>query len=130
MDGSPFRMSCGRRVVRSTCCPSRRVDFDNMALTLRALLGERALGLRARAGEDALDRPIGWVHPTELTDPQAFLEGGELLLTTGLALGDGTSPDYVRRLVEAGVARLGFGVGLSHDDVPRALVATAAEVGL
>jgi purine catabolism regulator len=57
-----------------------------MALTLRALAGERSLGLRVVAGAAALDRPIGWVHPTELTDPQAFLEGGELLLTTGLAL--------------------------------------------
>ncbi|MEC3980644.1 PucR family transcriptional regulator [Amycolatopsis sp. H20-H5] len=101
-----------------------------MALTLRALIAERALGLRARTGEGALDRSIGWVHPTELTDPQAFLEGGELLLTTGLALDERTSGDYVRRLVSAGVAGLGFGIGLSHEHVPAALVATAAEVGL
>ncbi|MEV5720161.1 PucR family transcriptional regulator [Amycolatopsis mediterranei] len=101
-----------------------------MALTLAGLAAERPLGLRVLTGEDVLDRPIGWVHPTELTDPQAFLEGGELLLTTGLALDEETSPAYVRRLVDAGVAGLGFGVGLSHDEVPRALVATAAEVGL
>ncbi|SFW92436.1 PucR family transcriptional regulator [Amycolatopsis australiensis] len=101
-----------------------------MALTLAGLAAERPLGLRVLTGDDFLDRPIGWVHPTELTDPQAFLEGGELLLTTGLALDEQTSPAYVRRLVEAGVAGLGFGVGLSHDEVPRSLVATAAEVGL
>lgn len=101
-----------------------------MARTLAGLAAERPLGLRVLTGSDLLDRPIGWVHPTELTDPQAFLEGGELLLTTGLALDEETSPAYVRRLVDAGVAGLGFGVGLSHDEVPRALVATAAEVGL
>lgn len=101
-----------------------------MALTLRALSVERSLGLRVRAAEAGLDRPIGWVHPTELTDPQAFLEGGELLLTTGLALDEDTSPDYIRRLVRAGVAGLGFGVGLSHQDIPLSLVDTAAEVGL
>jgi purine catabolism regulator len=101
-----------------------------MALTLRALAADRPLGLRVLTGEDLLDRPIGWVHPTELTDPQAFLEGGELLLTTGLALDEETSTAYVRRLVEAGVAGLGFGVGLSHDEVPHALVVTAADVGL
>ncbi|QKV76041.1 PucR family transcriptional regulator [Amycolatopsis sp. Hca4] len=101
-----------------------------MALTLAALAAERPLGLRVLTGEDVLDRPIGWVHPTELTDPQAFLEGGELLLTTGLALDEGTSPAYVRRLVDAGVAGLGFGVGLSHESVPRSLVETAAAVGL
>ena len=101
-----------------------------MALTLAGLAADRPLGLRVLTGDDVLDRPIGWVHPTELTDPQAFLEGGELLLTTGLALDEETSPAYVRRLVDAGVAGLGFGVGLSHDVVPRSLVATAAVVGL
>ncbi|MFG1641886.1 PucR family transcriptional regulator [Amycolatopsis sp. NPDC049252] len=101
-----------------------------MALTLRGLAADRPLGLRVLTGDAALNRPIGWVHPTELTDPQAFLEGGELLLTTGLALDEETSPSYVRRLVHAGVAGLGFGVGLSHDEVPATLVATAAEVGL
>ncbi|WIY03283.1 PucR family transcriptional regulator [Amycolatopsis mongoliensis] len=101
-----------------------------MALTLAGLAADRPLGLRVLTGDDLLDRPIGWVHPTELTDPQAFLEGGELLLTTGLALDEGTSPAYVRRLVDAGVAGLGFGVGLSHGFVPRSLVSTAAEVGL
>lgn len=101
-----------------------------MALTLAALAADRPLGLRVLTGDDVLDRPIGWVHPTELTDPQAFLEGGELLLTTGLALDEETSPAYVRRLVDAGVAGLGFGVGLSHSFVPRSLVSAAADVGL
>ncbi|WP_219145772.1 PucR family transcriptional regulator [Amycolatopsis sp. TNS106] len=101
-----------------------------MALTLAALVAERSLGLRVRAAEAGLDRAIGWVHPTELTDPQAFLEGGELLLTTGLTLDETTSPGYIRRLVDAGVAGLGFGVGLSHESIPRSLVDTAEEVGL
>ncbi|RSN36510.1 PucR family transcriptional regulator [Amycolatopsis sp. WAC 01416] len=104
--------------------------MDNMALTLAALVAERPLGLRVRAAEAGLDRQIGWVHPTELTDPQAFLEGGELLLTTGLALDETTSPGYIRRLVDAGVAGLGFGVGLSHESIPQSLVDTAEEVGL
>ena len=101
-----------------------------MALTLRGLVAERSLGLRVRAGEEALDRPIGWVHPTDLLDPTPFLEGGELLLTNGLTLDEDTAPDYVRRLVDAGVAGLGFSVGMSHDRIPAALVKTAAEVGL
>jgi purine catabolism regulator len=101
-----------------------------MALTLRGLAAERSLGLRVLAGAGGLDRPIGWVHPTELTDPQPFLEGGELLLTTGLALDEQSSPGYIRRLVDAEVAGLGFGIGLTHDRVPRSLVETAAEVGL
>ncbi|WP_037368760.1 PucR family transcriptional regulator [Amycolatopsis orientalis] len=101
-----------------------------MALTLRALAAEPALGLRVVAGEAGLDRPIGWVHPTELSDPRSFLEGGELLLTTGLTLYSATYAPYLRRLVDADVAGLGFGVGLSHAKVPDALVAVADEVGL
>ncbi len=123
-------MSGYRTVVRWPFCTNRGVELAVMALTLAALAADRPLGLRVLTGEDVLDQPIGWVHPTELTDPQAFLEGGELLLTTGLALDEETSPAYVRRLVAAGAAGLGFGVGLSHDSVPRSLVSTAAEVGL
>jgi PucR family transcriptional regulator, purine catabolism regulatory protein len=50
------------------------------------------------AGEAALDRPVRWVHITELTDPASFLKGGELVLTTGLPLP--TQPSLVRRYVD------------------------------
>jgi purine catabolism regulator len=99
-----------------------------MALTPRALAAE--LGLPVLAGDAALDRPIGWVHPTELADPVPFLEGGELLLTTGLTLDDDSAPGYVRRLAAVGVTGIGFGVGLSHEVVPGALVRAAAAAGL
>jgi PucR family transcriptional regulator, purine catabolism regulatory protein len=72
------------------------------------------------------------VHVSELADPTPFLEGGELLLTTGLALvQEGTDvADYVRRLAEAGVVGLGLGTGLSHPQVPPDLVAAAEDHGL
>ncbi|OFI36732.1 hypothetical protein BIU82_11650 [Arthrobacter sp. SW1] len=37
------------------------------------------------AGEAELDRPVRWVHIAEEADTSALLEGGELVLTTGLA---------------------------------------------
>ncbi|WP_199433848.1 PucR family transcriptional regulator [Qaidamihabitans albus] len=101
-----------------------------MALTLRELAGQGPLGLRVLAGEPALDREIAWVHPTELADPTAFLDGGELLLTTGLTIEGEPAADYVGRLVAAGVTGVGFGTGLSHDEVPPALVGAAATAGL
>ncbi|SER64098.1 purine catabolism regulatory protein [Lentzea xinjiangensis] len=94
-----------------------------MPITLHDLA--RSLGLPVLAGD--VSKPVAWVHGTELADPTPFLEGGELLLTTGLA---GTGPGYVRRLVRAGVVGLGFGTGLGHDVVPARLVAAAAEAGL
>ncbi|MGI5506794.1 PucR family transcriptional regulator [Lentzea sp. CA-135723] len=85
----------------------------------------RSLGLPVLAGD--VSRPVGWVHGTELADPTPFLEGGELLLTTGL---NALTPGYVERLVRAGVVGLGFGTGLSHDVVPAELVEQAERSGL
>ncbi|WP_258348913.1 PucR family transcriptional regulator [Saccharopolyspora gregorii] len=78
--------------------------------------------------EPAAERPLRWVTTSELTDPDRYLEGGELLLTTGLVRQDWAA--YVRRVDRAGVAALGFGTGLSHAEVPRALVEAARAAGL
>ena len=73
-------------------------------------------------------RLLRWVEPSELEDPTPYLPEGEFLLTAGLPfLGDGGSPGnvdaYVRRLVEAKVAALGFGIRPYFDAVPDSLVA-------
>ncbi|MEU0070003.1 PucR family transcriptional regulator ligand-binding domain-containing protein [Streptomyces sp. NPDC006332] len=49
-------------------------------------------------GVTRLDRPVRWVHITELTDPASFLKGGELVLTTGMPLPQDTAG--VRRYVD------------------------------
>jgi purine catabolism regulator len=101
-------------------------------LTVGDLAALPGLGLRVAAGADGLDREVRWVASAELVDPTPWLEGGELLLTTGLALDADPArlEAYVERLVERGVAGLGFGVGLSHATVPRALERAAARTGL
>ncbi|MCX5424307.1 PucR family transcriptional regulator ligand-binding domain-containing protein [Streptomyces sp. NBC_00078] len=53
---------------------------------------------RVVTGVTHLDRPVRWVHITELTDPASFLKGGELVLTTGMPLPD--DPAGVRRYVD------------------------------
>lgn len=68
-------------------------------------------------------RLLRWVEPSELEDPTPYLPEGEFLLTAGLPfLGDGGSPAcvdaYVRRLVDAKVAALGFGIRPYFDAVP------------
>ncbi|MBM9503966.1 PucR family transcriptional regulator [Actinacidiphila acididurans] len=105
-----------------------------MPLTLASLAQHSALRLAVLAGNpERLGAEVRWVHTSELDDPGPYLEGGELLLTTGLKL-DGGDPvalrGYVRRLAAAGVVGLGFGVGLGHDRVPPALVDAAAHEGL
>src|SRR6478752_10487666 len=102
-----------------------------MALTVRALVAQRDLGVRVLAGGGVDEQPITWVHVSELDDPTPFLSGGELLLTTGLFVRPSTDcATYVGRLAAAGVLGLGFGVGLSFAEVPADLVAAAERAGL
>lgn len=67
---------------------------------------------------------VSGVHVSELTDPTPYLQGGELLLTTGMGLtGHGAQARaYAARLARHGVAGLGLGLGPIHDEVPRTLV--------
>ena len=98
-----------------------------MPVTVASLVGTASLELTLHTRTAVVDRPVSWVHVSELADPTPFLEGGELLLTTGLALpsDDEGTRDYVRRLAGAGVVALGLGTGLSHAAVPERLVAAA-----
>ncbi|MEV3971913.1 PucR family transcriptional regulator [Streptomyces sp. NPDC050698] len=104
-----------------------------MPPTLASLVHHSALKLTVRAGQDRLDVPVRWAHPSELADPVPYMEGGELLLITALKL-DAEDPEamrrYVRRLAGAGVAGLGFAVGVHYEEIPGALVAAAEEEGL
>lgn len=97
-------------------------------LTVRELLGE--LDVNLVAGEGHLDVPVRWVHISELDDPTPFLSGGELLITTGMALEDEAAQRaYVDRLADHGLAGMGLGTGFAHDVVPPALVERARERG-
>ena len=102
-----------------------------MPATLRNLLADRALGVRPLCADTLLDHPISWAHISELDDPTVYLDGGELLLTTGLGMDERTDHDaFVGRLVGHGLAGLGFGTGLSHEVVPQPLVEAAERRGL
>ncbi|MEV4383336.1 PucR family transcriptional regulator [Streptosporangium sp. NPDC049644] len=101
-----------------------------VAPTLRTVVRRSPLGLGVLAGGDALDRPVRWVAVSELEDPTPFLEGGELVLTTGMRLDAGNAACYVERLVGREVAGLGFGVGLGHETIPGELVEAATRAGL
>lgn len=60
------------------------------------------------AGAEALGTPVRWVHVSELPDIATLLRGGELVLTTGVALPD-SEPElarYVTELADGGAAGL------------------------
>jgi purine catabolism regulator len=104
-----------------------------MPPTLASLVQHSALKLTVRAGADRLDTPVRWAHASELADPVPYMDGGELLLVTATNL-DAENAEamrrYVRRLAGAGVAGVGFGVGVNYENIPAALVDAAEEAGL
>ncbi len=115
--------------------PNRPVPYapvpGTATIPLSTLLHRPGLGLRHIAGP-AEDRPIGMVQASELDDPARYLLGGELLLTAGVHF-PGTDEGidaYVRRISEAGVAALAFGVAPVHTEVPPALVAACDRRGM
>jgi purine catabolism regulator len=78
------------------------------------------------------DVEVGGVHVSELTDPTPYLQGGELLLTTGMGLTGqiAQAHSYAARLARHGVAGLGLGLGPIHDEVPRTLLRACEAAGL
>jgi purine catabolism regulator len=95
-------------------------------LTVGSLVGD--CGLELAAGTDAADRPIRWVHISELEDPTQWLSGGELLLTTGIQIkGAAQQRRFLALLADRGVAGLGLGTGFEHKRLPKALVDEASK---
>ena len=105
-----------------------------MPLLLRHLLDDPGLGLELVAGHAGLETrgPVRWAHISEIPDPTPWLEGGEVLLTTGLGVRD--SPELQRRLISGLVGRgcpgLGFGLGVVVDAVPAAMLEQADALAL
>ncbi|MFI7067645.1 PucR family transcriptional regulator [Kribbella sp. NPDC050124] len=90
---------------------------------MRWLLDRAEFDLRLRTGS-ATEEPLSWAHATDVLDPTPWLNGGELVLTTGLQLPRAAREQraYVHRLTGAGVAGLGFGLGVRFDAIPAAVV--------
>jgi purine catabolism regulator len=84
-------------------------------------------------GGDLLEAPVRWVHVIELAEAGHLLRGGELVLSTGIALPpdpDGLSR-YVAGLASAGVSALAVELGSRYvRELPRALVSAATVHGL
>ncbi len=101
-----------------------------MPMTVRELLSDPALDLRVVV-DGPLDRPIRWVHTTELADPSRYLQGGELILTTGVWRDAGlTSTRFVAPLRQMDVAALGYGIPTADGDVPADLERACRRAGL
>ena len=85
------------------------------------------------AGAANLDRRVRWAHVSEIADIAGLLHGGELLLTTGVALPDDRAElaAFVDALDDAGAAGLVVELGRRYQrTLPPTLVRAAQERGL
>jgi purine catabolism regulator len=85
------------------------------------------------AGAGGLDRPVRWVHAIEFADAARLLRGGELVLTTGIALPDEEAliGAYVAGLAGVGVSALAVELGRKYTGgLPAAFVTAAQDRGL
>ncbi|BCB78480.1 hypothetical protein Pflav_048900 [Phytohabitans flavus] len=88
---------------------------------------------RVVAGEAGLDRPVRWVHAAEVPDIASLLNGGELVLTTGIGLpaDDAGVRAFIADLADVGVAGLVVELGRRYtSSVPRVMVAAAQRRGM
>jgi purine catabolism regulator len=85
---------------------------------------------RVLAGTERLDAPVRWVHVIELAQAAHLLRGGELVLSTGIALPDDAAglQRYVAELAAVGVSALAVELGSRYSrSLPSALIAAAGE---
>jgi purine catabolism regulator len=88
---------------------------------------------RVVAGADRLAAPVRWVHVLELADAAHLLQGGELVLTTGIALPHDAArlSRYAGELAAAGVSALAIELGRRYTgELPPPLVRAAEQGGM
>ncbi|TCK25643.1 PucR family transcriptional regulator [Pseudonocardia endophytica] len=104
-----------------------------MPLTAQTLLDRPDFKLQRVSGSPkAFRAPLSWALISELPDPRPYLDGGEIVLTTGSRISGATTSwkQYVGRLVDSGAAALGFGVSSYYPEVPEPLAGAAREADM
>lgn len=98
-----------------------------MPITIGELVGLPHLGCEFFAGATGGERPATWAHVCELDDPLPWLEGGELVLTTGMAIPKRASDQvsYLARLTAAGAAGLAVSKDMRAPELSAALASEA-----
>ncbi len=83
------------------------------------------------SGRERLDASVRWVHVGEVRDVAGLLEGGELILSTGLAMTGpaGDAVAYLDDLVAAGAVGLVVELGIRFPEVPPEVVERARSRG-
>ncbi|MER7952634.1 helix-turn-helix domain-containing protein [Streptomyces sp. NPDC096079] len=99
-------------------------------MRVQDLLGEQGLRLKLLTPDVPLDRELRWVYTTDLLEPNAFLTGGELVLTSeGWYRTPADCETFAASLAHGGAAALVAG-DLLLGEVPALLVEACARRGI
>lgn len=106
-----------------------------MPLTLRTMLTLDVLATgrpEVVAGDELIDRPVRWVHVTEVDDIDDILGGHEVVLTTGLPLtGPSANPRrFIQQLADASSCGLIVELGPRLPTLPDEFVEDARRLGV
>ncbi len=103
------------------------VECSTLTITVADLITMPHLGISVRAGAGGLAARVSWAHVSELEDPTPWLEGGELIMTAGMAVPRGAARQkaYVDRLAARGVAAVAISQDLYAPADMTALLAEA-----
>lgn len=84
------------------------------------------------AGRASLDRPVRWVHVCEQPDVTQFVDGGELVLTSGTGVPPGPAAwtALARSMTNRGAAGLIIELGAYHQRIPEQMIDEAESSGL
>ncbi|RIK10333.1 MAG: hypothetical protein DCC50_14840, partial [Acidobacteria bacterium] len=83
------------------------------------------------AGHDRLDLPVRWVHVAESRTAARFLEGGEVVLTTGAHWPEGSElAAHVAGVLQAGAVAVFLELGTRFHAVPDPAVRVCQELGV
>jgi DNA-binding PucR family transcriptional regulator len=78
-----------------------------------------------------LERPVSWVHVTELLDPSPYVHGGEFILSAGVwGARGGNADSFVEALDHTCAAALGWGLLGKDEQVPDPVVRACRSAGL
>jgi len=95
--------------IAGTAAPSNGTQTQHISVA--ELLEVPTLNLSVLAGAAGLDRRLTWAHVFEMPDPTGWLNGGELVMSTGMAISDEPSEqvEYLERLHAADAGAFLFG---------------------
>ncbi|AOV06223.1 PucR family transcriptional regulator [Sporosarcina ureilytica] len=104
--------------------------MNELKLTVQDVLQRKSFHCaKVIAGRTGLNRQVKWSHILETKDFESLINGGELILTTGvgLRLDRSTQLQYVKKLIEKEVAAICIEIGPHFSEIPIEIINLANE---